>query len=255
MKRSPLLLSVAFAPLAALFTIFDLDRAIARIWAFDSIRQRFIAEDSFWANQLVHTGGRDLVLAIALVAAVAALLGQIAPAGFPGLAAQRRALWTGLLGAGLSVAVVGILKHTTNVPCPWDLTGFGGSRPYVGLFGVRPGQLAPAACFPGAHSSSGFALLAFFFAFRRTDPRLARLALFAGLGLGTVFALGQEARGAHFLSHDLWSFYFAWVIGDITATLAETGSGVVGDLRLVSRLNVTRLLVRQLPGNRASLNS
>ena len=213
MKRSTLLLSAIFAPLALLFAFFDLDRTIAWAWAFDPAQQRFIADHSFWANELVHKGGRNLVLVIALVAVLAALLGQVAPARFPRLAEQRRALWTGLLGAGLAVAVVGILKHTTNIACPWDLAGFGGSRPYVSLFGARHGQLPPAACFPGAHSSSGFALLAFFFAFRQTAPRLARLALWGGLGLGILFAFGQEARGAHFLSHDLWSFYLSWVIG------------------------------------------
>ena len=149
MKKSTLLISATFIPLVALFAMFDLDRAIARAWAFDAVRQRFIAEDSFWANELVHTGGRNLVLVVALAALLAALIGQFAPANFPRLAAQRRALWTGLLGAGLAVAVVGILKHTTNIACPWDLTGFGGSRPYVSLFGARHAQLPPAACFPG----------------------------------------------------------------------------------------------------------
>jgi membrane-associated PAP2 superfamily phosphatase len=217
MRRSTLLLSAAFVPLALLFGFFDLDRAIERAWAFDSVRQRFIAEDSFWANQLVHTGGRDFVLAVGLMAVLAALLGHVAPARFPRLVARRRPLWTGLLGAGLAVALVGILKHTTNVACPWDLAGFGGSRPYAGLFGLHHSHLPPAACFPGAHSSSGFALLAFFFAFRQAEPRLARLALLGGVGLGTIFAIAQEARGAHFLSHDLWSFYFAWLIGFLTA--------------------------------------
>ena len=28
--------------------------------------------------------------------------------------------------------------------------------------------------------------------------------------IGTVFALGQQARGAHFLSHDLWTLAICW---------------------------------------------
>ena len=52
-------------------------------------------------------------------------------------------------------------------------------------------------------------LLALYFAtflyFRRPA-----LMLLPGLVVGWVFALGQQARGAHFLSHDLWSLTVCW---------------------------------------------
>ena len=94
----------------------------------------------------------------------------------------------------------------TNVDCPWDLAGFGGDRPYVGLFGESSRLSTARACFPGAHSSSGFALLSFYFALRDARARAGALALLAAaLLVGAVFSIGQEARGAHFLSHDLAS--------------------------------------------------
>jgi membrane-associated PAP2 superfamily phosphatase len=38
------------------------------------------------------------------------------------------------------------------------------------------------------------------------------MALAGGLLIGTVFALGQQARGAHFLSHDLTSAAIVWYV-------------------------------------------
>jgi membrane-associated PAP2 superfamily phosphatase len=32
------------------------------------------------------------------------------------------------------------------------------------------------------------------------------------LGLGGVFGLAQQLRGAHFLSHDVWTLMICWLI-------------------------------------------
>jgi membrane-associated PAP2 superfamily phosphatase len=129
------------------------------------------------------------------------------------LAPWRRALGYFAACMALVPLLVGALKEATNVDCPWDLAGLGGERPYVHLFGDRPDGLPRAACFPGAHSSSAFALLALYFVgLGLGRPGLARAGLALGLGLGALFAFGQQARGAHFLSHDLWSAFIAWTV-------------------------------------------
>jgi hypothetical protein len=51
-----------------------------------------------------------------------------------------------------------------------------------------------------------------YFLFRGSSPRRARLALAGGAGVGLLFAFGQEARGAHFISHDLASAALVWAI-------------------------------------------
>jgi membrane-associated PAP2 superfamily phosphatase len=51
-----------------------------------------------------------------------------------------------------------------------------------------------------------------YFALRDARPRLARAALGVALLVGTAFSIGQEARGAHFLSHDLTSAALSWGI-------------------------------------------
>ncbi|HEY6125022.1 MAG TPA: phosphatase PAP2 family protein, partial [Steroidobacteraceae bacterium] len=72
--------------------------------------------------------------------------------------------------------------------------------------------LARAQCFPGAHASSGYALFAFYFVFRDRSRRVARWLLAAAIAVGVAFSIGQEARGAHFLSHDLASAAIVWFV-------------------------------------------
>jgi membrane-associated PAP2 superfamily phosphatase len=159
----------------------------------------------FW---LIHIGGRDALRVLAVVAA--ALL--LASVRVSALQRWRRPLAYFLCAMLASTLLVGALKQLTNVDCPWDLQGFGGTRPIVHLFADRPDDLPRAACFPGAHSSSGFALMCLYFLLRRRSAAAALAGLSAGIAVGSVFAFGQEARGAHFLSHDLCSALLVWLI-------------------------------------------
>jgi len=90
-----------------------------------------------------------------------------------------------------------------------DLTRYGGDTAYLRTFEHSFGLSEAGHCFPSGHASGGFALLALYFAAYLYARRPA-LFLLPGLLVGTVFALGQQARGAHFLSHDLWSLSFCW---------------------------------------------
>lgn len=197
---------VAYALIMAVLLIRGLDEPIARSWAYDAARG-WIGAHSWW-TQAVHSGGRAFVWLIALGA-----LGTWA-LSFTSirLRALRRGALFVFLGIGLSTGIAGLLKDVTNVDCPWSLSDFGGTQPYVTLFGDRPDLLPHARCFPGAHSSSGFALLAFYFLLRDRSRRAARWALAGGIAVGALFAFGQEARGAHFFSHDLTSAVLVWYV-------------------------------------------
>jgi membrane-associated PAP2 superfamily phosphatase len=206
----------AVLPLAALVAVycvlevFALDPVLARFWYFDTQTAQWLGTGpgAWWARDLLHNGGRWLVRGVAALAVGAWLLSLVAarargwrrPAGYVALAML------------LATAVVGSLKAITNVDCPWDLAGFGGHNPYITLFADRPDSLPRARCFPGAHASSGFALMCFYFVWRDRRPRLAAWALAFGILVGLAFSIGQEARGAHFLSHDLVSLGVVWVI-------------------------------------------
>jgi len=197
------LMVVAFAVLIA----GELDRPIAQALFFGGGRGWLGAgTGDWWARDLIHDAGRWVVRAAALTAfawwALSFKVARLAPW-------RREALYV-FVGMVAATALVGILKQLTNVDCPWDLSGFGGDRPYVPLFGDRPDYLPHAQCFPGAHSSSGFALMSLYFALRDRCRSIARWALALGVGVGVVFSIGQQARGAHFLSHDLASAALVW---------------------------------------------
>jgi len=52
----------------------------------------------------------------------------------------------------------------------------------------------------------------FYFVYRDRSRRMATAALIGALLVWAVFALGQQARGAHFLSHDLASLAIVWFV-------------------------------------------
>ena len=193
-----------------LIEAFGLDEPIARAFWFNDAAQQWLGGGTggWWARRLIHTGGGWLVRGVVAAALVAWAISFFIPAARH----WRRPAGFVVLAMGASVLVVGMLKAVTNVDCPWDLSGFGGTHPYVALFADRPDYLPRAQCFPGAHASSGFALACFYFVLRDHSRRLARLALGAACLVGVVFSVGQEARGAHFISHDLAGAALVWAI-------------------------------------------
>jgi membrane-associated PAP2 superfamily phosphatase len=201
---------LAFTLIFGALEVFSLDRMIAREWYFNVHTGTWLGAGSgeWWARGLLHTGGRWIVRGVAAAAlALWALSFFVGP-----LREWRRSAGFVLLSMVLATLIVGGLKTVTNVDCPWDLAGFGGTSPYVALFADRPDALRHAQCFPGAHASSGFALMCFYFVFRDRSRRVAHWLLAAGLAVGIAFSIGQEARGAHFLSHDLASAAIVWFV-------------------------------------------
>ena len=196
---------------ATLILGFDLDLRLAHSAFYDEQLHLWLGggANRWWAQTLLHSGGQDLIRSIAVLSLLAWLASF-----WPGQA-LRRWRYPGayvLVSILVTVLIVGTLKATTHVDCPWDLSVFGGTRPYIGLLHARPAHLPHAACFPGGHSASGFALFCFYFLFRDHRRTLSRVALVVALLIGTIFAFGQQARGAHFLSHDLTSAIIAWMV-------------------------------------------
>jgi membrane-associated PAP2 superfamily phosphatase len=202
--RTPLL---CFALLAGVLATTSGDVAIANALFFDAPRQHWIGADSWWINDFLHTGGRWAMRGVVLVALAICVAGWS-----PHCGPLRRPAAYFASTIVLSVAFVGLLKVLTNVDCPWDLAQFGGEYPFVHLFAERPDSLPSAHCFPAAHASSGYALLASYFALRERSAVLARCGLAVGLLTGLAFGFAQQARGAHFVSHDVWSAFIVWVI-------------------------------------------
>jgi membrane-associated PAP2 superfamily phosphatase len=201
---------LAFSVLFGILEVFSLDRVIAREWYFNVHTAQWLGAGAgeWWARGLLHIGGRWVIRGITAAALVFwGLTFAVAP-----LREWRKSAGYVVLAMLLAMLIVGILKAVTNVDCPWDLVGFGGDNPYVALFADRPDALRRAQCFPGAHASSGFALFAFYFVFRDRSRAVARWMLSIAIAVGIAFSIGQEARGAHFLSHDFTSAAIAWFV-------------------------------------------
>ncbi|HEV7608047.1 MAG TPA: phosphatase PAP2 family protein [Steroidobacteraceae bacterium] len=201
---------LVFAVVFAAVEVFSLDRVLAEHWYFNVQTGQWLGAGAgdWWAHRLLHTGGGLLVRA---VGAAALVLWGLTFA-IDRLRPWRRSAGFVLLAMVLSTGIVGGLKAVTNVDCPWDLLGFGGHNPYVSLFADRPDALPQAKCFPGAHAASGFALVCFYFLLRDRSRRLGHWALAVAIAVGVAFSIGQEARGAHFFSHDLVSAAIVWFV-------------------------------------------
>ncbi len=183
------------------------DMALIRPFYVDSSHS-FVWRDHFLLSAVLHSGLKSALWLVPLV-----VLGMLLAARhFPELLIHRRRLLWILLGMSLSVLVVQILKRNSIHACPWDLQQFGGQAPLLPLWAALPSGVSPGRCLPGGHASGGFALLAFYFALRDDAQRWARACLYFALAIGGVMSLSQMVRGAHFLSHNLWTLWWVWSI-------------------------------------------
>lgn len=116
------------------------------------------------------------------------------------------------LAIALAAFAVAGLREVSAHSCPWDLADFGGAAQWYPVLGAVPVAPGPGRCLPAAHASTGFALLGLYFALRDSNPRLARWALALSLLLGLVAGAVQVARGAHFVTHALWTAWISWAL-------------------------------------------
>lgn len=146
-------------------------------------------------------------------AVIAALvLGIFRPWGFLArLAPAQR--WQLVLSIACAMLAVVAFKRINATSCPWDLAEFGGVAPYVShwLWGVR--DLGPGHCFPAGHASAGFGFVAGWFVLRRAAPDVAGAWLALSLAAGLALGWAQQMRGAHFMSHTLWTAWTCWAVG------------------------------------------
>ena len=176
------------------------------------------------SHELPRMAGAALLLAL--------LVGVFKPWGFlcrlaPG---ERWQLWLSIAGGALAITVLKRLNHTS---CPWDLAEFGGVARHVShwLWGVRDG--GAGHCFPVGHASTAFAYLAGWFVLRRSAPRAAGRWLLGALLAGMVLGLAQQMRGAHYMSHTLWTAWICWAWGLALETALQVhrhGRAVVANL-------------------------
>ncbi len=182
----------------------------ADLWLADHLYAweggRWALKKAFLNENVIHVAGRNL----SALAWLSALAGYAISIHRDGWSHLRRPLAYLLLATLAGTVLVAWVKSWSNVDCPWDLIRYGGDRPYIDLFSLRPVGLSRGRCFPAGHASGGYAWLALYFFLFAVRPSVRGWGLAAGLALGLTFGISQQLRGAHFLSHDLWAAAICW---------------------------------------------
>ncbi|KIQ96535.1 phosphatase PAP2 family protein [Lysobacter sp. A03] len=180
--------------------------------------------DSWITTTLVHEAGKAVSAAAWLGALIASLWSLVDPR----LSHWRRPLGYLAFATLAGSVAVSLLKAGSGMDCPWDLQRYGGLQPFVGLFESRPHSMGHASCFPAGHASAGYAWVTLYFFFRAVQPRLRWAGLALALAAGALFGISQQLRGAHFLSHDVWTLMICWLValGGSLWILRPYGSGM-----------------------------
>jgi membrane-associated PAP2 superfamily phosphatase len=195
------------AVVLVLLELTNVDMDIATL-AWDPQAGDFIGRHSYFLENILHDRAKQAVIALAVLAAI----GFAASFKVQRLQTWSRELGCLVLSMALATGFVTPVKVLTGVQCPWSLTQFGGKETYSELLSPRPATSKPGLCWPGGHATTGFTLFALFFIFRDRKPKLARAGLVLAFTMGTVFSVGRMLQGAHFLSHNVWTAVFCWLI-------------------------------------------
>jgi membrane-associated PAP2 superfamily phosphatase len=181
-----------------------LDVGMARL--FGSAAGFSVESHWFWRG-VMHEPMRNLGWLLELTL----LVGIFRPFGvLKGLPLERRLQLA--LTPLLALVMVSSIKLHSLTSCPWDLREFGGVASYVSHWALGLVDGGNGGCFPAGHASAGFAFVAGFFVFRHTLPRLAARWLLGALIAGFLLGLAQQVRGAHFMSHTLWTAWICWAV-------------------------------------------
>jgi membrane-associated PAP2 superfamily phosphatase len=159
---------------------------------------------------LLVSVGHTMLKNVTALGLVVGIVLAIVSAWIPRLRPWRKALTTFCLMAISCALLIQSIKDVSVHACPWNLAMYGGTAQWFPLFdwvetGVKLGR-----CWPGGHASGGFTIAAGYFVLREQRPTLARQILILGLTLGAIMGAVQMARGAHFLSHNLWTLWLVW---------------------------------------------
>lgn len=184
----------------------DFDRTIANL-IYQWEGNQWHLKNEWVTSILIHKGGKYFSIAMLLFVFVLLISSYFHVVMAPWKKRLRYLLIATLSGT----LCVSLGKTVSSVSCPWDFFQYGGSLEYIPLMEqlwVRNGS----QCFPAGHASAGFAWVALYFVGLHTKSTWRWWALGFAIFLGCLFGISQQLRGAHFLSHDIWSFGICWIV-------------------------------------------
>lgn len=171
--------------------------------------QGFPLRDNFWTAQVFHKGARNTgwVLLIALIVGIWWPWGA-----FKSTSRAERVRC--VLSIFACLLLVLLFRRYSTSSCPWDLAAFGGAvtggGAWVSHWNWWLSDGGPGKCFPSGHASAGFAFIAVFFTLNKHNVTAARSFGAIVVVIGVFLGFIQQMRGAHFLSHTLWTGFTCW---------------------------------------------
>lgn len=202
---SPAMVIVALVMGTLLIEFIGLDQFLADlIYRWEG--SQWHLRDEWLTAVFIHKGGEYLSITILLVVITLLFVSYRSPT----VAAWKEKLWYLLIATTSGSLVVSLGKTITHISCPWDFSRYGGKQEYLPLI-EQLWERNGSECFPAGHASAGFAWVSLYFVGLHLRSAWRWPALFFALSLGIVFGISQQLRGAHFISHDLWSFGLCWM--------------------------------------------
>ena len=168
----------------------------------------FALRDQWFVSDVLHSGARYLAWVLALVLAV----GIWRPLPFArGLSRTDRIAWVAATAA--CALLIPLLKLASLTSCPWSLAEFGGSALHVSHWALGQADGGPGRCFPAGHATAAFCFLPGWLVLRASAPVAARRWLIGTLVAGALLTMVQVVRGAHYVSHSLWTGWCCCLLG------------------------------------------
>lgn len=207
------LLALTAAAIAWIGQYSDIDLRLAD-WLYDAGARTFPWRDAPLAATFNHVVLKALATLAALAFIGAAVLDLARPRARRDALARLR-LRVVATCALLVPLTVSLLKRASVSHCPWDLARYGGKEPYLRLFDALPAGIEAGHCLPAGHASASLwlvALAVYWLPARPPRRRGALLVALTALAFGGASGWLQQMRGAHFLTHTLWSMWIACTI-------------------------------------------
>lgn len=196
--------------LLGLFAGWDLlaqDLTVSR-WFGDA--SGFAMRDHWLFSKILHQGARRVAWALQFLLVLAIWW----PVGVLRLLTRRQRLNL-LIAVLASLIAINLLKNASPTSCPWDLVEFGGNAAYVSHWAWGVGDGGVGRCFPAGHASAAFCFLSGYFWLRDKASRAALVWLALSVLAGVTIGLAQQVRGAHYMSHTLWTGWLCWLFAGL----------------------------------------
>ena len=206
-----LLLAITSMLLLWLFHATYLDLRLEAAY-YDAINHAFPWRYAWVTKYFIHRYLKYVLIAAGLAVWGVALAMKVRKRTPHFLVGREQRWWTVAWAFVCIPLLVATLRRFSAMHCPWDVRDFGGLAPYFDLLSAAPAGVHGGHCFPAASVTAGSWLLAF--ALLWYPEYKLRSVLVGVLALAFAFGLGwvQQMRGAHFLSHTLWSLWISWAM-------------------------------------------